>query len=135
MEKLNNDVFIDIIKFLDCKFNNKTSFYITNRTFYSLYIKYQKCKLNVYKNLKCCSYHINTKRQMDINSVINILTHENNKKIESHTRTIHFYNKEQIDIAKCYLSEYGIITHYCCNGLGVSYLDINKSTNPYYLNI
>ena len=138
--KLNDDVCNIIIGYLDCKYFVKelvflykpTKFYLVNKKFYELYEKYnQKCEYYHYKKLNCCTCstdYVKNKNALifrklnDIKKVIKIL---NNSTIETdrfgYVNTIHFDNYEQVRLANPYLNYFGVISHRCCDGLGISY--------------
>ena len=137
---LNDDVFNIIISFLDCKFYVKdltflqkpTKFYLVNKKWKNLYKLYsKKCDYYYYENLNCCDCSIDIIKNKN-NKLFTMLSNKKkviqilkNSFIEKEKRgyinTIHFDNKEQVRLANPYLNNFGIISHRCCDGVGVSY--------------
>ena len=87
--------------------------------------KYIKCKIVRYKDLITCKCHNNK----DLYDCINILKeNQNNSKIS----TIHFENLNSMNYAKKYLSDFGEISHFCCNGKGVMYKTNDDINNLFF---
>jgi hypothetical protein len=142
---LNNDCLAIIISFLDCRYFLKelkniytpTTFYLINKRCYQLYKKYnKKCKYKIYKKLKSCSCIFPSLQKRNFilfeklkakNKVIDILKQATYRKEEQgYIDTIHFDNSLQVRYANKYLNEFGIISHRCCDGLGVVYNNLEK---------
>ena len=138
--KLNDDVCNIMIGYLDCKYFVKevaflykpTKFYLVNKKFHELYKKYnKKCEYYYYKNLNCCNCSIDYvkgknalifNKLNDIKKVIIILNKSFiEKEKRGYVNTIHFENDAQVRLANPYLNKFGIISHRCCDGLGISY--------------
>ena len=90
----------------------------------------RKCKCLKYKNLISCKKHPN-----GYGHIIDVLNsyHVGSK------RSIHFDTIEDMEIAKPYIFELGTISHFCCGGKGVMFINnesiINVEENEINLNI
>jgi hypothetical protein len=109
---INCNLFTTILEYL-C-INNK-QINICSKKFNNKLKKCKKCKVIFYKDLSACEIHSNYKLLRIVRKLNK--AKENPGKVGS----IHFTTKEELEIAKKYLSDFGLITKYCCNGKGVMY--------------
>ena len=103
----NVDIFNKVLSYI----KDYHSFYLLNKHYKSLLPRHKVIK---YKDLYSCSMYKNTNKY----KAICIL------KKNYFSNSIHFENKQQLNISKKYLYRKGLMNHYCCNGRGV--LFINK---------
>lgn len=80
--------------------------------------KLKSCKIYKYKNLCACSVH-------DIQDKIDAIKTLINTSKRKNVSTIHFCNINSLNYAKRYLRDFGKISHYCCEGKGVMFLDVS----------
>ena len=73
------------------------------------------CKIYKYKSLCACNLHENDENKLD--AVIKLIASTQNNNIS----TIHFRSKISLNYAKKYFHNFGIFSHYCCNGKGVMF--------------
>ena len=84
--------------------------------------KIDKCKVHRYKNLCACEMH-------DNNDKVDAITTLNINCCFDNISTMHFITKKSLNYAKRYLGDFGNVSHYCCGGTGVMYLDIYRIHN------
>ena len=109
---ITDDVIKIILEYVGCL--EFTKFNIINKEFNKIYNSLQtKCKCLKYKNLISCSKHNN-----GYSHIIKILN-----QFGSGKKSIHFDTLEDMEIAKPYIYELGTISHFCCGGKGVMFLD------------
>ena len=123
MNCLPEDCLCNIISFIPCKKNSQI--YLISKYFHIN--KYQKCYGSSFtphdvkfKKMICCKYHDHDSE--DKIHVINIL----NQTPIKNTSTIHFKSIKSRKIAEPYINLFGIFSHYCCNGLGIMYINNNS---------
>ena len=140
LQELPTNAFVNIISFLDCKYQinilrnlyQPTKFYLANKKLYKLYKKYdRKCENICYKSIQFCECYMKYLHKYHILLCDRMITRKKTIKIlkdaeyrlnyEGEVNSIHFQNNDQFDLAFPYLIDFGSIHHYCCNGLGVSY--------------
>lgn len=110
---INYNLFNIIIDYLCIK--NNAQIYICSKKFYKFFYKFNKCKVIFYKDLTACKIHSNYK----LLEVIRKLNKASNN--PGKVGSIHFDTKDDLEIAKKYLPNFGLITKYCCSGKGVMY--------------
>ena len=108
-----------IFSYLGCILDDKC-IYITCKDF----LKLTTCILNNYHNNTCknviegCNLH----RKKYYNVINNLKNLETRK----YVNTVHFEDKIARLIATPYARKFGFISHFCCNGSGISYINNNK---------
>lgn len=129
-EKLIPDDVIKIIfEYVGCLEFTKLN--LINKEFNKIYKSLpKKCKILRYENLTSCSKHIN-----GYSHIIEVL----NRFHSGIKSSIHFNTIEDMEIAKPYIFELGTISHFCCGGKGVMFINnesiINVEENEINLNI
>ena len=103
-----NDIFKIILLYIQDYHN----FYILNRYYNSLLPKHKSIR---YLDLYSCSLYKNTDKYKAI-----IIIKKN-----KYNNSIHFDNRNQLNIVKKYLYREGCYNHYCCNGTGVLFTNLN----------
>lgn len=118
---------IDLLNYIDefyCLKDKNYEFKILSKIHFKYKLKV--CKIYKYKNLCTCSTHDN---QYKIDAIKILLQTSKSKNVS----TIHFPNKKSLNFAKRYLRDFGKISHYCCNGNGVMFLDVKNKLFKYTL--
>ena len=98
-----------------CLKDKNYNFRILSKAHYKY--KLNPCKIYKYKNLSACSVHDSQDKIDAIKTLINTSKLKN-------VSTMHFCNKNSLNCAKRYLRDFGRISHYCCEGKGVMFLDV-----------
>ena len=76
---------------------------------------FDTCNIIEYKGKRVCFQHDNK----DLYHCFEVLNKITEKKIS----TIHFKTREICSHAKPYISNFGIFSHYCCDGKGIMFTD------------
>lgn len=108
---------IDLQNYIDefyCLKDKNYDFKILSKDHYNYKLK--SCKIYKYKNLCACLVHDS---QDKIDAIKTLITTSKLKNVS----TIHFSNKDSLNYAKRYLRDFGRISHYCCEGKGVMFID------------
>lgn len=94
----------------------KRRFNIEQNIIEALYVnplKTNQCKIIEYKGKQLCKIHDNK----DLYHCFEVLSKIKDKQPYS----IHFETKESCLLARPFVSEYGVFSHYCCSGKGIMF--------------
>jgi hypothetical protein len=76
-------------------------------------LKTNQCKIIEYKGKQLCKIHDNK----ELYHCFEVLSKITDKNLYS----IHFETKESCLLARPFISEYGVFSHYCCSGKGIMF--------------
>ena len=80
-----------------------------------------QCKIVKYKEKQLCKIH----DDKDLYHCFEVLS----KITDKQPYSIHFETKESCLLARPFVSEYGVFSHYCCDGRGIMFKKDNNNTN------
>lgn len=101
------NIWSKIDSFLPCNIYSKSVLFSVNKELNTL----PRCKIINYKSLICCKKH----SSLEMVRAIDILNYHKGKS----PSTMHFDSQKILDIVKPYLTDFGVVNHYCCGGKGV----------------
>jgi len=78
-----------------------------------------QCEIIKYKEKQLCKIHDNK----DLYHCFEVLSKITDKNLYS----IHFETKESCLLARPFISEYGVFSHYCCTGKGIMFKNCNRN--------